>query len=345
MERLRKDLMDLIVINELSNRLYETWKPLHETMANVNLFVIGKLSKDPYTKDAAQSLIRANIANSNVINDLTRLSEFIIEKMGIENGWKFLISLSFQASSIDSRIIEDSSRRKPKDSEEFKKHKRERFEIGYKLRDDPLFENPTNRFIEMILLSIKCMDEIKRALKRGADPTSLATNINGLIGYKIYTIEDQINFMEKGIKRIAHDKKIIPNETTRSWHVEAEIYFNVFKELIGGSLPSFWYLNDVDSGKIIIATTTAGAKHKELLEYIHVNVLKYQFLKSIEEGKDLIECFGNRLFGCPSDCKSCGQYYLLDVTKKLYDITSDFSYEELKREGIDPDRLRDAISK
>jgi len=344
MERLRKDMRDLITMDEIMNDIHDMWRPLHETLANIHLFAIGKLSKDPELKREVEELINANNSNSKIISDLTRLSESIIEELGTEIGWRFLVYLAHQASSMD--ITRFSQKQHPKDFEDLKRMKKEGFEMGYEIgKKDPSSLDPTARFIEMVLLTRKCLDEIKRALKRGVNATALSMDIVNMCGFRPDIIDDQVAFIMEQFKYIAHDDKVIPDEGRRSWHMEGERYFGMFKEIIEDEMPAIWFINDVNSGKIVTTHSRAAKKHEEWRQYVHVNILRYQFLNSMEKGEDLIECFGNSLFECPPDCKSCGLYSFLDVTKKLYGITSDFSYEELKREGLDPDRMRDAISK
>jgi len=344
MERLRKDMRDLIAMNKISNDIHDMWRPLQETAANINLLLIKKLTDDSEVKHNVETLISANNSNSKIIRRLTKLSEFILEELGTKAGWHLLAYLTYQASSMD--LMKLSQKQKPKDFEDLKRMKKEGFEMGYEIgKKDPLSLDPTARFAEMLLLTKKCLDEIKRALKRGISPSLLSMNIVGMCGFRPDILDDQVAFITEGLKSIAHDEKLMPSESRRSWHMEAERYFGMFKEITKENTPTVWFLNDINSGKIVTTCSKAGKKYEELKGYVHVNVLEYQFLRSMEKGEDLIECFGNRLFECMSDCKPCGLYSFLDVTKKLYGITSDFSYEELKREGLDPDRMRDAISK
>lgn len=344
MERLRKDARDLIVMNKIMNDIHDMWRPLQETLANIHLFTIGKLTEDPDLKHEIKELINANNMNSKIISKLTGLSEYILEEIGMEAGWHMLNGLAYQASSTD--IMKFSQRHMPKDFEDLKRMKKNTFEKGFKNgKKDPLYSNPTARFIEMVLLTRKCLDEIKRALKRGATPAMLSINIATMCGYEPDIIEDQVAYMTQGLKTVAHNEKVISSESRRSWHMEAEKYFEMFKEIVEDDLPTIWFVNNINSGKIITTQTALGAKYEELRDYVHLNILKYQFLKSMKKGEDRIECFGNSLFECLSDCISCGLYPILETTKKLYSIISDFSYEELRREALDPDRLRDAISK
>jgi len=342
MERLRKDTRDLITLDEYMNLIHHMWRPVQETSANIILLIIKKLTEDPEIKQEAEELINANNSNSKIIRDLTRLSEFIIEELGTEVGWHLLSLLIYLASSL---YIPKSSQ-KPKDFEDFKSIKKYEYEMGYKFgKEDAASGNPTARFAEMLLLTMKCLDEVKKALKRGIDTLALSMAIMNMCGFKPDIIDDRVTFIMERFKYIAHDDKVIPDESRRSFHMAAERYFKMFKESIEDGMPAFWFVNDINSNKIVTSHSKVGKKYEELKGYTHINILKYQFLRSMEEGKDLIECFGNRLFECPSDCKSCGLYPILETAKKLYSITSDFSYEELKREGLDPDRMRDAISK
>ena len=101
LERLRKDALDLIAMNEADINNHNNWRYLQETVANIYLLGLKKLIEDANIKNTIESLVKENSAKSQIIKDLTNLSEFIMDDVGVKNGWQLLASMALYASSPD----------------------------------------------------------------------------------------------------------------------------------------------------------------------------------------------------------------------------------------------------
>ena len=69
--------------------------------------------------------------------------------------------MSMYASSPDIFVPKEM----PKNQEDLLRLKKEGYEKGYQIgKNDPALDDPTGRFVEMIVVVRKCMDEIKKSL-------------------------------------------------------------------------------------------------------------------------------------------------------------------------------------
>lgn len=342
LERIKKDTMDIIVTEEILRTLHNKWRPLQETMANAFLLSVQKRTEDTELKKIIETLVWKNNEHSKIITQLTKVSELILEEIGLENGWKLLVDMSMYASSPDIFVPKEM----PKNQEDLLRLKKEGYEKGYQIgKNDPALDDPTGRFVEMIVVVRKCMDEIKKSLRRGCDVRYLASNIANMCGHPIQILPDQISVVMDQLKLITENKNVIPDASRRAWHSEVIKSMGFFKEISQEDYPMYWFINDINSDKIYFTNNKIIAKNEELWQYIHGSILKYQFLKSLEKGEDFLTCFDNKFSYCKSDCTKCGIYNYLKVVRNLYKVTSDFSYEDLRREAMDTNRIREGLTR
>jgi hypothetical protein len=340
LERIKKDTIDIIATEEILRISHNKWRPLQETMANAYLLLVQKRTEDTELKKIIETLVWKNNEHSKIITQLTKMSELILEELGLENGCKFLVDMSMYASSPD--IFAPTE--KPKNQEDLLRFKKEVYEKSYQIgKNDPALDDPTGRFIEMIVVVRKCMDEIKKSLRRGCDVRYLASNITNMCGHPTQILPDQISVVMDQLKLITENKNVIPDAGRRAWHGEVTKSMGFFKEISQEEYPIYWFINDINSGKIYSTNNQIIGKNEDLWQYLHGGILKYQFLKSMEKGEDFLTCFDNKLSDCKSDCTKCGIYNYLKVVRDLYKVTSDFSYEDLRREAMDRNRIKSAI--
>jgi len=337
LERLRKDALDLIAMNEADINNHNNWRYLQETVANIYLLGLKKLIEDANIKNTIESLVKENSAKSQIIKDLTRLSEFILDEIGVKIGWQILASMALHASSPD--LFKDFLNKNPDNFEDVKKIKKDALEKsmdagieGFKLGD------PTYRFMEMINVADKCIDEIKKSIKRSFNPGDISYGIANICGFEINMLENQTDQLIDQIKSITNEK-VMPDEARRDWQLETVKFLNFFKVMQKSDNPTFWFINDMKSGKISYSASMLTSEHRESGSYLVTDVLKYQFLKSLESGEDCIVCFEKKVSFCESQCELCKVNKGFKIAKELYQIMSDFSYEEMRREALDKNRI------
>lgn len=341
-KQLKKFTMDLIVSNEIYYRACKMWVPLQETVANAYLLTLKKSTEDTELKNNIDMLIMANKSEVKIIRDLTKLSEFILDRLGLEKGWQLLSGMALYASSIGTYRPKEE----PINFEDLKKLKIQTFKDSMKNHSkDRALNDPTARFIEMIEVAVDCIDKVKRALfLRDIDPKNMALRIANMCGHEVGLIEDQMDYFNERFNALATNEKLMPDKVRRAVHTQAEKYMEIFKEITKLDFPTFWFITDKNSGKIYASKHGVTNRHNRNLEnFMHLNILKYQFLKSIKNNKDVVNCFENKTSFCPSNCESCEWYLGLKMTKKLYQIMKDFSYEKLMKEAMNPERLKSAM--
>lgn len=341
LERMRKDTRDIIAMNEITLKLHNSWMPLQETIANA--YLIAKRKEDIQLEGVINKLIITNTAKSRIISDLTKSSEFIINELGCRMGWKFLVELALHASSPD--LFKDLLKFKPQNFEEIRMSKKYAMEQSDKyFEENPLYGDPTARFTDMIEVAKADIEEIKKSLKNGIAPKSLSLDIASKCGHDIIPIQDQTNLLIDQMNLLTSEQ-VMPDMERRVWHAQEEKYLRVFQVITKQDFPTFWFIVDKNSGKIIGSKHNITDTQKELEAYLHLNIKKDQFIMSLESGEDLINCFDNKSSICPSDCKSCIWYNTIKTTKKLYQIMNEFSYDDLRREALNINRMIDDVLK
>jgi len=342
LKQLKRFTMDLIAKNEISYRICGMWAPLQETIANAYLLTIKKSTEDTNLKNIIDNLIIVNKSKLKIIDTLTNLSDLILDRIGIEKGWQLLSGMAIYASSIKTY----KPKKEPNDYEELKKLRFQVSEESTKTYSrDRAFNNPTARFIEMIEVAVNCIDKVERALfNRDIDPKDMALRIANMCGHEVGLIEDQITYFNERVNILANNEKLMPDKTRRAVHAQAEKFMEIFNEITKIDFPTFWFINDKNTGKIYASKHGLTNKYNQKLEnFMHLNIIKYQYLKSMKEGKDLIKCFKNKASFCPSECESCDWYSGVKMSKKLYQATKKFPYDELMKEGLNPERLKSII--
>ncbi len=340
-KQLKMDTTDLIAQNEVYNHIYSMWVPLQETIANAYLLTLKKGTEDMKLREVISDLIVANSSKMKLVKDLTSLSECILDNLGTKKGWQLLAGMAMYASSIKTYHPKEE----PKTFESLKKLKEQVIKEGIAAASkDPAFNNPTARFIEMIEVAVNSIDKVKKAIsRRGVDPNDMALRIANICGHEVDLIEDQTAYFIECFNALSTNEKLMPDRMRRALHAQGEKFLKILKDITKQEFPTFWFLSDKKSGKIYSCKHRITDKHKELENYMHLNILKYQYLKSMKEGKDLINCFENNASFCSSDCKECVKHPGLQKAKKLYQETKDFPYDELMKEGLSPERLKRAI--
>lgn len=337
LDRLRKDLIDLIVLDELLQIYHDLWNPLQETIANACLLSRKKSIVDPELKTIIEKLVEEN-KKLKIIRELTDSSERIIEELGSKKGWELLNHISMYASSIKLIYFKEL----PKSPEDLMRIKKESYEIGYKIgkgRFSPI--NPTLRFYEMISKTERNINKLKK-ITSGAGLKNWVLNTSRICGHDTEMIEDQISFMTKYVNIIGESKEVIPDSERRNWIKETKRYILLFKYFTKIKFPLFWFISDINSGKIFFDNDRING-NDDLWSFLHLNIFKYQFLKGMKNKKNLIDCFDKKLWYCPSDCKNCYMIPLKKPVEDLYEITSDFSYEDLREEAKDTRSMKDRI--
>lgn len=341
-EVLKKHIRDLIMFDELQKQSHESWRPLQETMANSYLLKVQNQTDDSELRKIINLLVWKTDSVNVTINKLTKTCQFIMENLGYEKGWNLLSSMSFIASSPN--LIQFNE--KPKNQKDLIRMKKEGFDKDFKIgQSDPYLVDPTGRFIEMITVISRNIDITKKSLERGLDASSLAGNVALMCGHEIKIIPDQIEILSNHLKLISENSDVIPSESRRIIHSEASKFMGFFKEIAKQDYPISWFVTDVRNGKIHTANHPMLKDNKEIFEYIHENILKYQFLKSIKTGKNLINCFDKNLAYCKNNCEECGIYKSLKISRDLFKIASDFSYDELRNEAMNKKEWRERATK
>jgi hypothetical protein len=339
-ERIRKDTRDMIVMDEIYNHLNEAWRPLQEAIANFFLLILKKRSNDDEFKEKATSLIEANNAESRTIKELTDHAMMILDEFEFMDGWKLIVYAAHLASSPRLFIQKD----KPNNFQELMMMKKDLYEEGHRWgTGDPGFLNPTVRYKEIITLAIKCQDEIKMSIKRGMDSSRIPLFAGQLCCHELDPFEDNVSCLIENLKNLATNENLISDEGRRGWHAEGVKRLEFLKQIASYNLPVNWFLNDIETSKIYYGNNKIIAENQEHWRYLYGNILKYQFLKSMKKGEDFIDCFEGKTTFCESDCESCEFYPILKAVRELYKETSDYSYDELKREGFDKERMMTSL--
>lgn len=335
----KTDLLDLLSLEEFVRVVSSMWRPVQEVRANVYLIAAKEKIDDEEIKKKYEKLIELNNNESDIIKKLTGLSEIILDGIGIDNGLKFLDTLTIIASNPSIIMTSET----PQEIEDLKKAKREAYEHGKRMaNENPSFLDPTIRLIEILGASLKLIDEINNALKRNKEPGELAMNISSLCGHQIESLDSVAKKVNDYFKAIS--KNINLSESRRAAHKGMGMMMEVYLKILNAPDPTFWFVNDRNSDKIYFAPSKVAREVGWLESYLHFNVMKYQFVKSLREGKDLIECFENKLLVCKSSCKSCIMNATFQSQKKLLRIVNEkFTYPDLMKEAIDKRRIENEI--
>ena len=338
-ERIRRDLRDLIAIDNIQRFLHNEWRIVQEVMANSYLLKVRDEVDDPEFRRTIDLLVwKANNENTAIVR-LTKLCESIMKNLGYDKGWLMLEATSLIASS--PKILLEG---KPKNQEELRRMKKEDFERGF--RDgkfDPLRSSPNGRFLEMALVIGRNTDIMERSLKRGVDPLAIVFYVANMCGHEFRLPHDYLSLMSERMKIISQDKNVIPDDSRRSWHVEASEFLDIFKEITNIEEPIGIFVNNIKTGKIYSIAHMLLNRNRELQKYLYTEVMKYQFMKSLEKGEDLIRCFENRLHFCKDDCRTCDIYPYLRIARDAFKVASEFSYEDLREDAMDIKKWKERV--
>lgn len=338
-ERIRRDLRDLINVNEFQRFLHNEWRIMQEAIANSYLLKAQNETDDVEFRRTIDLFVwKADSKNTSIVR-LTKVCESIMKNLGYEKGWELLEMISLIASS--PKLL---SERKPKSQKELKRMKEEDFERGFQDgKFDPNKVNPTGRFIETVLVIVRNIDIVKKSLKRGVDPSAIASHAAMLCGHYFEILPNHLSLMDEHMKIISENKNVIPDDSRRSWHIEASKFLNFFKDITKIEGPISLFVNNIKTGKIYVVAHSLLNENRELQKYLYTEVMKYQFMKSLEKGEDLIRCFENRLHFCKDDCRTCGIYPYLRIARDTFRVASEFSYEDLREDAMDMKKWKERI--
>jgi len=336
----RRDLTDMLFLEKLVNSYVNMWLPLQEVRANVQLLIAKQHMGSSDNKAKCEQLIEANNNKLKIVKDLTKQSEYILDEIGFENGSQLLDALSITSSSPELLI----NTTKPRDYEELIKSKIDIFNQSKSRGKNPETMDPTLRFIHMIEATIEYIDKIKRSFSKGAPPSRVANDVRILCGLKTESLQTSVEKIMTFSSSIANNE-CMPKDR-REFHGLQKRILNMFTNIIKQKQPTFWFVNDIETNKILYGRSDVVNRYKELDTVLHGNVMKYQFIKSFEKDENLFSCFEKRLTVCKSDCNSCYMNKGVKLARKLYRITTKlFSYEDLKKEAMNTQRLRESLNR
>lgn len=339
-ENMRKQIIDTIRYNIILNSFHDDWIPIQEALSNANLLSESMEGNDASEKDAFSLLIEEN-TKSEIVNYLTQSCEEILNILGCKNGFNFLLTMARAASSpklFDPKFY-------PSNKEEFKAWKRRYLEVGtISNLNNSDRNNPTKRFIKMIIFTLENLKNINLKIKKGILPAEIAIKIAKECNCEIQLIDDFISNCIKWLKILSSDEKALRSRKERKLHSDAIRFMTYFQKMLKEENPIYLFANDLKSNKIFFSSLKSIKSYKELDFYLFSNVFLYQYLRSIEESKDYIKCFDNKLTICKLKCKDCEMNILFKASKKLLRITENFTYTDLRREALDPHQLKRALS-
>ena len=339
-ERIRKDFRDLITFDNMIEFLHNLWRPLQETLANCYLLKIQSQVDDPEHKKIINTLVWEQNRENKTITNLTKDCNFIMKEIGYEEGWKLLNFMSIEASSPE--IIRLSS--KPKNYDEIRNSKGEMFDTGYfEAKNDPYMNNPTGRFIELLMVIVRNIDIAKKSFKREVKKLDFVSFVGSMCGHKSQFLPDNLKLVKDQINLLTEKNGIITSETRRSGHLAASNIINIFEEMTKQDYPITWFINDVKTKKIILAPHPLILENDHLWDYVHSSIIRYQLMLSLAKGEDMIQCFGNNLTTCVSDCKHCNLHLKLKVAKDAFRMASEFSYEDLRKDAMDTGKWKERM--
>ncbi len=340
-ERIRKDLRDLITFEYTKIFMHNQWRQLQETVANCYLLKVQSKTQDSEQKKIIDSLVWKQNAKNKSIYKMTKECHRIMNEIGYDKGWNLIEWMSLAASSPEYL----KKNKKFKNYDELKEEKKQNFDKGYELGKKDFYSiDPTGRFVELLLVIGRNLDIIKKSFKRGVNEGELVTSAIRFCGHKFQNIKDNLKMVEERMKIISEKDGIIKSESRRSWHLEASKFMKIYKDITQQPLPIYWFINDSRTGKITISNHPIARDNDEVFDYLFGNIIKHQFMMSLEKGKDMISCFGNKSGICTKDCKDCYLYPKLKVAKDAFNFASKFSYEELKKDALDTAKWRSRMS-
>lgn len=341
LDRIKENCTSLVTYEKINDIYHYHWEPLQEAIANVYLISLKRRAIDEELKNKINPLIKKRKSDSEIsriINEFTKQSVFILDHLGVDTGWTLLAYMAAVASSPNH--THGTWEKEPKDFDDIIRMDLNRFERGFKIGlEDPSQNSPNDRFVEMLVVAKKCIDEIKRSIKRGVHLFVISMRIAYMCGLELEPVKIRFSKMmdqEKTQVRLA------PNNLKKDAIVTKNM-LKALQKIVEEDFPTFWFLNDINSGKIFFQKSKITKAYSNLNVLLQDHILKYQFMKSMKERRDLIECFENKLHFCKSNCKDCVTYSIVKKVKKLYKISSEFEYSDLLRKGFDKDRFKEAL--
>ena len=113
--------------------------------------------------------------------------------------------------------------------------------------------------------------------------------ISSLCGHRSESLESVVIKMNDYLREIS--KNVTLSENLRTAYKGIGAMMNVYIKIINAPGPMFWFVNDRNSDKIYFSQSKVSREIGWLEHYLHFNVMKYQFIKSLEAGEDSINCF------------------------------------------------------
>lgn len=324
---LERNLSGILWMEMLLGILCEVWRPIHETFANLQLLMIHQLSADKKIREVCKKLVEVNTKQDRIVEKLTIWCEYVIKELGEQYSYELLTALMTLASSPKMDFLPPVN-----DPETLKKLKKERYLRGYEMgRKDPASFLPTMRFENFLKIVIKCIDEIKVAIKRGR----LRDALMGIIRISTQDIEPLSTSIEKFFQlsnSISSNPKF---EDWRRWaHERATQLLEPLKKAIQTPSPTFWFVKESKTGKYIFGMKKIVEEYPVLEEYLMINVMKNQFLNSFRSGENNIKCFEKQLSICQKGCSPCIHYTYTKKASRFTDyIIKNYSFDELLAMG------------
>jgi len=334
-DSLKNDLIDLVYTESKNDYLHKIWNEVQEyTSALLLSYIINKL-KDIDQIDICEKIIKDIRLNSPIIKKFLDLSDFIVNYLGVKDGYKFLYRMVSVASSPKTTMeFYSLNQKKINDSKQEKLENDDKSSVG-------VFQ-PTNRLIELFNITLNCIEDIKRGIERGALIDHIPIYLAELNGIKF---ESDLQLKERiltNYEKISKDDRI-----------KKDIYFKhkyeflkQFGELSNINRPGYWILKDFHSDRLYVINRPNKKDFPDFDIYFFHNILRYQFLKSLEENKCNIKCMDKNLIQtCIKGCNKCIVKNMLNDSKILYDkIKNKYSYEIIKNESIDSDRIQKKLN-
>lgn len=338
-ENMRKQIVETIRYNTVLNLFHDDWIPLQETISNTSLYSELMQENDISEKEVFSLLIEEN-KKSKLVYYLSNTCEEILNILGYETGFNFLLTMAKAASS--PKLFDPIPT--PSNEEEYKTWKRMQVQLfSIKNLIKPVIYNPTKRFIKMINYVAENLEKINKKIKKNVSPGEIAIRIAQECNCEIQLIDDFISDSINWLKILSSDKKALRSEIQRNFYRDTIRFMKYFQKMRKDDFPTYTFANDLKSNKILYAPLKTIRDCDELDIYLFSNVLLYQYLRSLEDSKDYIKCFDHKLTMCKPNCKGCEMDIIFKFTKKLLRISENFKYTDLKREAMDPNKVKDSL--
>lgn len=329
-EVFKESLMELIFEEEYNNAIHDRWNIVQEYVGILYHIRRREEAKNKDEKELYEQVIVDACSKSKLINELVKYSEYIIDQLGLEYGFKFLFRIAAVAScpiiKIDYISISQTNNKNLNDKPHFNSTEKPR---------EGVFDS-TERFLELFNFIINNIKMIKKGIERGTSVDRIA----------IYLAEVTGIFFEAGCelkKKIYENiEKINKNDNLKKnpiYKIRTELFDN-FGKLSEIRIPACWMVKDFHSDYLYSIKNPHADFFKDLDFYSFMNVFKYQFLKSLEYGIDFVDCMDKKLIlNCKIGCKKCTTYnYVKDVKLLFNRMNRLFDYSEIKKEALDFER-------